>query len=387
MKASYIIRNGRVMDPRTGLDRIQDLVICNNRIVDPQGEAVSCDHIIDATGCIVSPGLIDFHTHVFYEGSAIAIRPDFMIPQGTTSAVDAGTSGTANFESFYKTVVVPSTVRLKSFLTVYSGGQLDPKLCEDFNPALFNLERMERIVDKYRDNILGLKIRFSRGVVPDDKGMDYLKATVELADLLNARLGTALRVCVHTTNSPVSAGDLASCLRPGDIFCHCFQGSGNNLVLENGEIDSGVLQARKRGVLFDAANGKGNFGIETAKRALAKNFLPDIISSDLTNDKFNMPPYDKNLPTVLSKYLTLGLDLMTVLRTVTEVPAEIMGMAGQIGTLQPGAYADVVVLKEKNIPVLHKDWKNDTLQGNVLLVPQMTLCAGEIQFCQTDFWL
>ena len=375
------------MDPRTGLDRIQDLVILNNRIVDPQGEAVTCDHIIDATDCVVAPGLIDFHTHVFYEGSGIGIRPDFMIPQGTTSAVDAGTSGTANFEAFYKTVVASSTVRLKSFLTVYSGGQLDPKLCEDFNPELFNLERMERIVDKYRDNILGLKIRFSRGVVPDDKGMDYLKATVELADWLNARLGTALRVCVHTTNSPVSAGDLASCLRPGDIFCHCFQGSGNHLVLENGEIDPGVLEARKRGVLFDAANGKGNFGIETAKRALAKNFLPDIISSDLTNDKFNMPPYDKNLPTVLSKYLTLGLDLMTVLRTVTEIPAKIMGMAGQIGTLQPGAYADVVVLKEKNIPVLHKDWKDDTLQGNVLLVPQMTLCAGEIQFCQTDFWL
>ena len=375
------------MDPRTGLDRIQDLVILNNRIVDPQGEAVTCDHIIDATDCVVAPGLIDFHTHVFYEGSGIGIRPDFMIPQGTTSAVDAGTSGTANFEAFYKTVVASSTVRLKSFLTVYSGGQLYPKLCEDFNPELFNLERMERIVDKYRDNILGLKIRFSRGVVPDDKGMDYLKATVELADWLNARLGTALRVCVHTTNSPVSAGDLASCLRPGDIFCHCFQGSGNHLVLENGEIDPGVLEARKRGVLFDAANGKGNFGIETAKRALAKNFLPDIISSDLTNDKFNMPPYDKNLPTVLSKYLTLGLDLMTVLRTVTEIPAKIMGMAGQIGTLQPGAYADVVVLKEKNIPVLHKDWKDDTLQGNVLLVPQMTLCAGEIQFCQTDFWL
>lgn len=387
MRADFIIRGGRVVDPYTAVDEIRDVVIQNAKIVDPQGEAVECGCVIDASGCIVAPGLVDFHTHIFYEGSGSCIRPDLMIAQGTTTAVDAGSAGTVTYEAFYKTVVAQSAVRIKSFLTTYSGGQLDFKLCEDFNPQLVNLQRMERVIDKYRDNILGLKIRLSKGVVPDDKGLDYLKRVVELAEELNRKLETSLRVCVHTTNAPVTAGELAACLRPGDIFCHCYQGMGNTIVMEDGSISEQILEARKRGVIFDAANGRGNFGVETAKRALAAGFLPDIISSDLTIDKFNIPPYAKNLLTVMAKYLTMGMDFVDVLRAVTATPAQIMGMEGKIGTLKPGADADIVILKQKEKVFVQKDFKDDKLVSNILFVPQLTMCAGEINFCQTDFFL
>lgn len=387
MRADFIIRGGRVMDPYTAVDGIRDVVIQNMKIVDPQGENVECDHVIDASGCIVAPGLIDFHTHIFYEGSGSCLRPDLMIAQGTTAAVDAGSAGTVTYEAFYKTVVAQSAIRIKSFLTTYSGGQLDFKLCEDFNPELINLPRMERVIDKYRDNILGLKIRLSKGVVPDDKGLEYLKRIVELAGELDRKLGTSLRVCVHTTNAPITAGELADCLRPGDIFCHCYQGMGNTIVLEDGGISPQILEARKRGVIFDAANGRGNFGVETAKRALAAGFLPDIISSDLTIDKLNIPPYAKNLLSVMAKYITMGMDLMDVLRAVTATPAKIMGMEGKIGTLKPGADADIVILKQKQKTFVQKDFKDEELVSNTLFVPQMTMCAGEINFCQTDFFL
>lgn len=387
MRADFIIRGGRVVDPYTAVDEIRDVVIQNAKIVDPQGEAVECGCVIDASGCIVAPGLVDFHTHIFYEGSGSCIRPDLMIAQGTTTAVDAGSAGTVTYEAFYKTVIAQSAVRIKSFLTTYSGGQLDFKLCEDFNPQLINLQRMERVIDKYRDNILGLKIRLSKGVVPDDKGLDYLKRVVELAEELNRKLETSLRVCVHTTNAPVTAGELADCLRPGDIFCHCYQGMGNTIVMEDGSISEQILEARKRGVIFDAANGRGNFGVETAKRALAAGFLPDIISSDLTIDKFNIPPYAKNLLTVMAKYLTMGMDFVDVLRAVTATPAQIMGMEEKIGTLKPGADADIVILKQKEKVFVQKDFKDDELVSNILFVPQLTMCAGEINFCQTDFFL
>lgn len=387
MKPDYIIRGGRVIDPATNTDEVRDVVIKGAYIVSPGTEPAGNGRIIDAEGCIVAPGLIDYHTHIFHEGSSLCINPDFMIAQGTTAAVDAGTPGTVTYEAFYKTVVAQSAMRIQGYITPWAGGQLDFKLCEDFNPDLYNVDKLERVIDKYRDCIPGLKGRFSTGIVPDDKATDYLKRMVELAEKLNDRLGTALRVCIHTTNAPMTASELAGCLRPGDIFCHCYQGAGHTIIEDDGEIAAGILEARKRGIIFDSANGRGNFGVDCARRALAKGFLPDIISSDLTVDKFNMPPYAKNLPTVMSKYLALGLDLMTVLRATTVTPAKLMGMEGKIGTLAPGAYADVVIIREKTQRVIHKDFRDEELEGNVLLVPQMTILAGEIQYCQTDFFL
>ncbi|SEA91929.1 Predicted amidohydrolase [Oribacterium sp. KHPX15] len=389
MKVDYVIRGGHVIDPASGTNEVKDVYVKNMHIVAPGDETVECKpyQIIDASGMYVTPGLIDFHTHVFHEGSTICIHPDMMIAQGTTSCVDAGSAGTSTFEAFAKNVIHQSLIRVKGFLTVYGGGQLDPKLCEDFNPKLYNIEKMERVIDANRNDILGLKIRLSKGVVPDETGADYLKAAVELADKLNDKLGTKLRVCVHTTNAPVPADELAKCLRPGDIFCHCYQGAGNTIVDSNGKVLEGILKARNRGVIFDAANGQGNFGLKVAKQAIADGFLADIISSDLTVDKFNMPPYAKNLPLIISKYLAMGVDLYEIIKRVTEIPAKLMGMDNKIGTLREGAYADIAVFKLKDHHYIQKDFCDDEIICEKILIPLMTMLSGEIQYCQSDFYL
>ena len=301
MKVDYIIRNGRVMDPLTGVDEVRDVAVCGSRIVDLGGEIAEPRWAeIDAAGCIVTPGLIDFHTHLYHEGSGICIRPDFMLPYGTTAAVDAGSAGCANMRAFFHTAADPSAVKIKAYMTVFSGGQIDGNIIEDFSPSKFNEALIRRVYEKFPHRILGLKIRISKGVVED---AEPLRATVALAD----KIGGGMGVCVHTTNSPVPAGEIADMLRPGDVFCHCFQGAGNTIVGSDGKIDPAVLAARERGVIFDAANGRGNFGFKAALAALDAGFLPDIISTDLTNDKFNMPYYCKNLPTLMSKYLAMGL--------------------------------------------------------------------------------
>lgn len=372
MNADFLLRGGRVIDPAAGIDEVRDVAVRGGRIVEA-GDAVRS---IDAAGCLVCPGLIDFHAHLFTGVSAISIDPDRLIAQGTVAAVDAGSAGSANYERF-SDMAGRSRIQIKSFLNFYPFGQLGGGAAEDYSPALCRVEALEPVIDAHRDEILGLKLRLSRGIVPEGSGAEALRRCVAAADELERRLGLRLRVCVHTTDPPVPAGELAGCLRPGDIFCHCYQGLGNAIVTPDGAIEPGVLRARERGVLFDAANGKSNFSLAIAKKALAAGFLPDIISSDLTAMTFGPSPHVGSLPRVLSKYLALGLDLPEILRRCTEVPARLMGLDGQLGTLRPGARADLALFRLEEQSWEQLDCRGEALRCERLLVPQLTILGGE----------
>ncbi len=376
MKIDRILHGGRVIDPAAGTDEIRDVYISGGRIA-PVCEAADCppDQIVDMHGCIVTPGLIDYHAHVFHTGSTIAIEPDALLAQGTTVVVDAGTAGCANYELFEASVVKNAAIRIMAYLNVYDRGQEDAALPENFDPALYDREAMAALTAKY-PGILGLKLRLSRGIVPDERAAEILRACVALADELEKRTGKHLRLCVHATDCPLPAGELAAMLRPGDIFCHCFQGKSHSILTEDGRIDPGVLEARERGVMFDAANGRGNFSLSVAREALRAGFLPDIISSDLTVSTFRGSPHVRSLPHVLSKYLSLGLSLPEVLRRCTEKPAQLLGMEGEIGTLRPGARADVAVFRLEDRIWEQEDFCGEKIRCEQLLVPRMTFLDG-----------
>lgn len=369
-----------MIDPSADVEAVQDICISGSHIVSAENDC-SCAKITDVHGCIVTPGLIDYHAHVFYSGSNIAIQPDLLLRQGTTTVVDAGTAGCANYEAFERDVISKAEIEIRAFLNIYSQGQKDATLLENFDPALYDRKAMAVLAAK-RPGILGLKLRLSRGIVPDERAEEILRSCVELADELGAQIGRPLRLCVHATDCPLPAGELAAMLRPGDIFCHCFQGKGNPILTEDGGIDSGVLKARERGVLFDAANGRGNFSLCVAKAALANGFLPDIISSDLTVSTFRGSPHVRSLPHVLSKYLSLGLGLPEVLRRCTEIPAKLLGLEGEIGTLRPGARGDIAVFRLEDRTWEQEDFCGEKIRCEQLLVPQMSFLDGKPVFCQ-----
>lgn len=382
MNADYILRGARVIDPAAGTDEIRDVYIREGRIV-PTCGAADCppDQIVDVHGCIVTPGLIDYHAHVFHTGSTIAIEPDALLAQGTTTVVDAGTAGCANYELFEVSVMENAAIRIMAYLNVYDRGQEDAARPENFDPALYDREAMATLAAE-RPGILGLKLRLSRGIVPDERAEEILRACVELADELEARIGRPLRLCVHATDCPLPAGELAAMLRPGDIFCHCFQGKSHSIITEDGGIDPGVWKARERGLVFDAANGRGNFSLFVARGALRAGFLPDVISSDLTVSTFRGSSHVRSLPHVLSKYLALGLSLPEVLRRCTEIPAKLLGMEGEIGTLHPGARADIAVFKLEDRTWEQEDFCGEKIHCQQLLVPRMTFLDGKPVFCQ-----
>ena len=152
------------------------------------------------------------------------------------------------------------------------------------------------------------------------------------------------------------------------------------ILTESGDIDPGILAARARGVLFDAANGKSNFCLETAKKALAAGFLPDILSSDLTIFSYPDPSHVGSLPHVLAKYLELGLGLQEVLRLCTAAPVRLLSLEGEIGTLRPGSRADIALFRLEDRTWEQRDWRGESIECHQLLVPQMTIKNGEIKY-------
>jgi dihydroorotase len=179
--------------------------------------------------------------------------------------------------------------------------------------------------------------------------------------------------------------DIANVLRKGDVMCHVYHGTGNTILGEDGQIINEIHKARERGVLFDVANGKMNCSHFVSNEALKQKFLPDIISTDMTGDKLYYASHARSLPFVMSKYISFGMSLYDVVRCTTETPAKVMGMEGQIGTLAPGAFADVSIMKMVDKQATYHDTFGAAYVGNQLLIPQMTISNGEIAFGQIDF--
>ena len=379
MKLDVLIKNGHVVDPAQNIDEIKSIGIFAGRIVDIEGKDVEPVQTVDAANCYVFPGLIDFHTHCYYDGTFLSVCPDFMLQTGVTAAVDAGSVGGYTYPLFEKNVIANSNVHVKAYVSCYPMGLGGERAFENFSPEKHDVDYYQKIFsyDQDKHNILGLKIRISKNCMSD---LTPFKASVGLSEALG---NTPL--CVHITDPAGSMDDVMDTFRPGDVVAHIYEGLGNTILDENGKVLPSVWAAHERGVIFDSANGKMNFSIEVCRKAMEQGLLPDIISTDMTGDKLCFGTRARALPFVMSEFLSFGMPLKEVVRRVTEAPAKIMGMEGKIGTLKPGSYADVAIFKKVDRKVMHYDTRRTPFEGNCLLIPQMTIIKGLTAFGQMDF--
>ena len=373
------IRGGVVVDPSRNMEGAGEVLVRGDRIAEPPGNGqTDAEQVFDAGGYLVLPGLIDFHAHLFVGGSEIGIHPDSgLLPQGVTTAVDAGTAGIANYDLFSSSVVAQSAVRIKALLNVSPAGLATTRYHEDVDPRHYDLARTAALFARYRGELIGLKVRQSRDIV-GNLGLEPLRATVTMAEQLGCP------VVVHTTDPPSAPGELAGLLRPGDVFCHVFNGTGRTILGPDGAVLPEIREARARGVLFDAANGRMHFAFKTAREALRQSFLPDVISSDLTGMSLYRSPVF-GLPYLLSKYLNMGMPILPAVAACTSTPARLLGMAKEIGTLAAGACADIAVFKQVERPVEFRDTQGQTMMGRHILVPMLTVRAGRVVYRRPDF--
>jgi dihydroorotase len=377
----FLIRGGRVIDPLLNKDRVEDVFISNSKIaLPPQDNDYKIEETVDATGCMVLPGIIDFHSHVAYRFSEAGLNPDlYYLPNGITSAVDAGSAGTSNFESMIHDVVMHAMITIRNFLNISPTGLVTERFRENFDPAVFDVEKMRYLFELYSEYILGFKVRVGKNF-SFTRGFEPLKSAMELGNQFDCP------VYAHILYPEESIDTAMQYLRPGDIFSHFYQGQGDNTILdENGKIRKSVVEGRKRGVIFDSAAGSRGRSLKIAQKAIEQGFYPDIISADAVT----FTVYRKwvfNQPRFMAEYYSMGMPLMEVVRASTQTPAKLMRMEESIGTLKPGAMADVAILKIEERPVDFEDlFDGSRYTGKYLFIPQMTFKAGRIAFKQINF--
>lgn len=377
MKADYLIRNGRLLDPAEKLDRVTDLAVKDGRIA-AVGETadVTSDCVLDASGCLVTPGVIDIHAHIYEDGIWNGMPADLAaIPMGVTAIVDAGSSGVSNYKELLRQCRA-NRIRSKILLNISACGIIMPtQFSEPVDPEIWNIELFDEAFREFGSSILGLKLRINRAVV-GKLGLVPLRKTVELAERYHTR------VVVHVTDAPASMSEVASCLRPGDVFCHVYHGTGNTILLPDGTVEPGVLAARERGVLFDVAAGRGNFSLAVAQRAIDQGFLPDTISTDVTLQNWHNP-IAGTLPSVMSRFLALGLGPEDIISRVTIAPAIQFGVAG-LGTLKQGTPADISIFRLESKRLRFMDKFQNEVFGDREFVPKATIIDGKLLYRAVD---
>ena len=373
MTYDLILRGGRVIDPSQRLDAVSDVAFAGGKVakVTPKLQGSAGTDVRDVSGSIVTPGLIDLHTHVYWGGTSLGIdAEEFCRTSGVTTSVDTGSAGPGNFAGFRKHVIEPSQVRILAYLHVSHAGIFGfsnrVMVGESADLRLMNPIDAVEVANANRDVIVGIKVRVglhasgTSGAVP-------LRIALEVADAVGMPL------MAHIDHPPPSYEEVIEMLRPGDILTHAFRPFPNSPATHQGTVKKEVLDARKRGVRFDIGHGKGSFAFKTARAMLANGFLPDTISSDVHQLCINGPAFDQ--VTTMSKFLCMGMELPDVIAAST-VNSAMALKRPELGSLKPGSVGDATVLSVKEGRFDYVDVVGEHLEGDRKIASEGVVVGG-----------
>jgi dihydroorotase len=372
VRFDVLIRGGEVVDPGGGREGSLDVAIEGDRIaaVDRDIPPESAALVVDADGQIVTPGLVDLHTHVFHKVTYWGIDPDPLASRtGVTTWNDAGSVGALTLSGFRDFVVQPARVGITAFLNI-SGTGLVGDDYECANPHYLDVDLFRRLADRNRDLVLGVKVRM--GNVPTFEGdlLEPLRRARRAADECE------LPLMMHIAFGPPTIEEVLPFLKPNDVLTHCFTGHPMRIVDDKGRLLDTAKRAWDAGVVMDIGHGTGSFSFETAEAVMAAGRKPDVISTDLHQLSVNGPAFD--LPTTLSKFMHLGMSLREVVEAATARPAAVLGLEHEVGTLRPGSLADVALFRIYGGDFPLQDIAGNVRQADQLLRNTATIVGGRL---------
>ncbi len=359
-----LLKQGRILDPSQNIDLIADIAFSNGKIaaIGPDLSSENTQEIRDASDKLITPGLIDLHTHVYWGGTSIGVDPtDYVKQCGTTTMIDAGTAGAANFSGFRAHIIEKCEARILAYLNISFPGIYafsdTVMVGESEDVRLLHPRACLHVANLHKDLLVGIKVRVGARA-SGSMGYAPLEIAIEVAEELG------LPVMCHLDWPPPSRRDVVSRLRRGDVLTHCFRPFPASPARGNGQIREEILEARDRGVIFDIGHGMGSFGFATAEAMLQADFLPDTISSDVHSLSIKGPAYDQLV--TLSKFLNLGMEINDVIAASTIGPAKAIGRP-ELGTLKPGSVGDATILEIKNQKTTFMDSLGESITGTKAL--------------------
>lgn len=374
MAHDLILTGGRVIDPSQALDAVTEVGFAQGKVsgIGPGLKRDAQTKIKDVSGFIVTPGLIDLHTHVYWGGTSLGVDPDlYALKSGVTTSIDTGSAGPGNFAGFAKHVIARARSRIYAYLHVSHAGIYGfstlVHVGESEDMRLMDPRGAVEVAAKYPDEIIGIKVRVGRHA-SGDQGVAPLDVALDAAN------ESGLPLMAHIDEPPPTYEDVLARLRPGDVLTHAFRPFPNAPVTVQGTIKPAVLAARKRGVLFDIGHGMGSFAFKTARAMLANGFLPDTISSDVHALCIDGPAHD--LVTTMSKFLCLGMGLNDIIRSATETPARAI-KRHDLGTLRPGALGDASLIRIDDGQFDYIDVTGEHLAGTKRISAHGVVMRGE----------
>src|SRR6478672_6066153 len=366
-----LLSGGHVIDPKNKIEGRRDIAIKDGRIAAvaagiPAAKALKT---VNVAGLYVTPGLVDFHVHV-YAGTGTAytgpssVRPDdHSFRSGVTTMVDAGSSGWRNFEDFKKLIIDPARTRVLAMLNIVGAGMAGApeQNLQDMDPG-----KAAEMAAKHKDLIVGFKTAHYAG--PE-------WTPVENAVKAGDTAGLPVMVDFGRFRPERPFEDLVTKkLRPGDIYTHMFL-SMVPMLDDGGRLRPYLAAARKRGVLFDVGHGGGSFLFRQAAPAMKQGFLPDSISTHLHIGSMNGAT--ATMLTTISKFISMGMTLEDVILRATWNPARQIKRE-DLGHLSPGATADIAVLRLVKGNHGFVDVNGARMQGTQKLEAELTASSGKV---------
>jgi dihydroorotase len=373
-----LLRGGHVMDAKSGTNAVRDVAIAAGKIaaVAERIDPAEAFKVIDVSGLYVTPGIIDMHVHVYagtgekgsYAGDNSVYPDGFTLRSGVTTVVDAGCSGWRNVADFKDRVVDRSRTRVLAFLNIVGNGMRGGKLEQDLSDM--DGKATGEAALRNKGFVVGIKTAHYEG--PE---WAPVERAVEAGTIANVPV--LVDFGANKAERPL-AELVTKKLRPGDIYAHMYSGLRGELT-EDGHTNPGMVEGRRRGVLFEVSHGGGSFAWYVAAPLVKQGFLPDVISTDLHIGSMNAGMKDQL--NVMSKFLALGLPLEDVVARSTWNPARAV-KRDELGHLSVGAPADVAVLRLEKGAYGFVDSFGGRMKADRRLVCEMTLRDGRVLYDQ-----